>query len=183
MFLMPGSRARSGILVPDIKLLNVLRANNSTSLADVTSLTKGFNYYEIVLTNVQPATNAVDLRLRVNSGGTVQTTSYVATVGYTAGSGFGNGTATTFIPLNGSGRVQNTGGVGVSGIVRLHGNPVTTTTIKHFEGSSAYNVGASSTDAAFFAGYWNSTAAIVGFEFSFSSGNITSGTIEVYARF
>jgi hypothetical protein len=60
-------------------LLATLTASASASLADTTNLTSAYSRYELVFTNIIPATNAVSCRLRVNVGG-VQTTSYDGTV-------------------------------------------------------------------------------------------------------
>ena len=59
-------------------------------------------------------------------------------------------------------------------------DPSSTTFVKHFIARSATIEGNDSTQDAFLAGYCNVTAAIDGVQFSMSSGNIDSGTIEMY---
>jgi len=162
-------------------LLNTLTASNSTSLADTTSFTATHNEYMLVMNNLLPASNLVDARLRVNSGG-VQTSSYISTcVMWRSGSSTTNSlNPTTFLGMGVSGEVRNTG-VGVGGRVSVI-NPSGSSLKKQFSGT-VWESSSTFTGTGTMSGWWDgSAAALTGFEFSFSSGNITSGTIKVYGR-
>jgi hypothetical protein len=160
-------------------LLATLTASNSATLSDTTHFTSAYTEYEIRFTNLLPATNNVNVEIQVHSGGSFQATSYLTTAFGAAGSATINFfSPTTFIPLNTLG-VNNTG-AGRSGFVRVAAVSQTSVA-KIFNGISGYE-SSSSWATNTVSGFWNSTAAVDGFQFLFSSGNITSGTIEIYGR-
>ena len=59
-------------------------------------------------------------------------------------------------------------------------NPSSTTFVKHFMCTIQGNNFNNFTETGFTAGYGNTTSAIDGIRFNFSSGNIDSGTIKLY---
>ena len=72
----------------------------------------------------------------------------------------------------------------ISGYLHLF-DPSNTTFVKHFIASTSNNNGDGSggnewANASHTAGYFNTTAAITGLSFKFESGNIDSGTIDMY---
>ena len=72
----------------------------------------------------------------------------------------------------------------ISGYLHLF-DPSNTTFVKHFIASTSNNNGDGSggnewANASYIAGYFNTTAAITGLSFKFESGNIDSGTIDMY---
>jgi hypothetical protein len=135
-------------------LLNTLTASSSASLADTTSLTSTYYNYEIVFENVLPATNS--------QGGTVSASAITTEVRCTSSAGNANT------------------GPGLSGDLRIS-NPSGTTARKSWWGTLSYNTTASAAATNLVSGYWDGgNGAITGFEFTFSSGNIASGTIKVY---
>lgn len=165
------------------QLLNTLTANASAALSDTTSFTSSFSAYDIVFESLIPATNAVQAELLVHSGGTFQSSSYVALISSIANSNFtpGNsGAVTTYIPLSSAGDVTNgVAGQGISGTLRLHG-PVSSSTItKPFAGLMINNTG-NTMRVAQVGAFWNSTGVVDGIQFLFSTGNISSGTIKIY---
>lgn len=165
--------------------LATLTASSSSALNDATAcggancLTSKYNEYELVFTNIVPATNAVTPELFVHSGGSYPVTGYVGQSVDALSTTSGGQTATTFINLGLATDTFN-GAPGLNGSIRVRSPSVSA--IHPWFGTFSQAV-TSSTAAAFVAtGYWNTAGAIDGFQFAFSSGNITSGTIDIYGR-
>ncbi len=158
-------------------LLNTLSPSNQSTVSDTTSLTSTYSMYEVVFENLIPATAAQQCLFQVISSG-VQSTSYVSGFNAaTAGGAFSGTTNTTAIVCGTTG--QTNAAPGISGRIRIH-TPSGTSAPKQISGEL---VGNSNTPASIFTvtgGYWNSNGAVTGFQISFTSGNITSGTIKVY---
>jgi hypothetical protein len=160
-------------------LLNTLTASSSSSLSDTTSFTSTYTEYEIVFKNVVAATASVTGQLAVHSGGSFQTSGYLtSSFGVATGpTAFFDG-GTTFIALSHAASTSS-GGSGLNG--KLQVSSPSATSIHGWTGLMTYPIsGGSGTIVV--GGFWNTAAAIDGFSFNFSSGNITSGTIEVYGR-
>jgi hypothetical protein len=164
-------------------LLNTLTASNSASLSDTTSITSAYSEYEIVFQNILPATNAVDCRLRVNSGG-VQTASYLGSVFFGNQSGISStpsAPTTSVLCSGGLAHIQNSG-TGLSGTCNVQ-NPSQTSAPKMWNCSTGYPSSVGSIENIMGAVYWNGgNGAITGIEVSMSSGNIASGTVKIYGR-
>lgn len=163
-------------------LLNTLTASASATLSDTTSLTATYSEYNIVFTNILPATNATSCELQVHASAAFQATLY-KTTGY----GNANGSAmafvnpTTFIPCSLAVDTGN-GGYGISGSFRV-ATPSSAAVGKNFNGQFTYfNSGGANQSLFNVGGFWNATTAIDGFQVLFSSGNIASGTIKIYGR-
>lgn len=160
-------------------LLNTVTASSSATLSDTSSFSTGYAAYDIVLENVLPASNAVSCEIEVHSGGSFQTTGYLANEMHFAGGGVASVAETTFIPCSAATDVSNSA-VGVSGTFRIT-NPAATSfpknvvgTFSHLFSSSSENIGGMGT------GFWNANGAINGFQVLFSAGNIASGSVKVY---
>lgn len=164
-------------------LLETLTASTSATL--VTAVTWGSTYstYEIVFEGLVPATNNVQGRFRPHSGGSYQTTTYASN----SLSGNTGGTSTisssTYIHAGGdTTRAVGTAvaGVGVTGILRVN-NVAGTAKYKQFVGQFSFTDTGSLKVMQNVAGAWEGGfGAVDGAQFSFSSGNITDGTIKVY---
>lgn len=162
-------------------LLNTLTASSSASLTDTTSITTIFNYYEIVLDNMLPATNGADLYFRVHSGGSYQATTYLAAGHYTTTAGItaAVGSLTTAIICNGSGLVANSGN-GLTGIITIF-SPNSSARKSVFVETLATTSAGSNLTQTNVRGYWDGgTGVIDGFQLIESSGNIASGTAKIY---
>ena len=61
-------------------------------------------------------------------------------------------------------------------------NPSSTTFVKHFYGSGNDYSYHNYSFTKFYAGYLNTTSAVDGIDFKFSSGNIDSGTIKLWNK-
>jgi hypothetical protein len=157
-------------------LLNTLTASSSPALSDTRSLTSTYNEYEIVFENVLPVTNNTTLEIQVHSGGSFQTTGYLATNFNVGGSGGANN-KTTFINPSSPSLVQNSGG-GYSGRITVYA-PSGTTAPKTWTGIGGHYNG-SVFNVITVGGAWQSNGAVDGFQAVFSSGNIASGKIKIY---
>jgi hypothetical protein len=161
-------------------LLATLTASNSPSLSDTTHFTAAYYGYELVFENVIPATNLVSGQLQVHSGGAFQTTNYLGQEAHYTGTGGVPAVSTTFIPF---GTVNNistaAAGVGLNGSVRVS-NPTQTTAPKVWTGEYTHAYTGPAVLLGVCGGWWSGNGAIDGFQFSFSAGNIVSGTIRVY---
>jgi hypothetical protein len=162
-------------------LINTLTAANSASLSDTTSLTASYNEYEIILTNLVPVSSGVQATILVHSGGTYPSTSYI--------NGGVAWSATTPAAVSGTGALSlsNTTNVsnnqpGISGIIRVS-NPTQSSTGKLWVINTVYNCTANPMCGISGGAWWSGgNSAIDGFQFSFSTGNIASGTIKIYGK-
>jgi hypothetical protein len=159
-------------------LLNTLTASTSATLQDTTSLTNTYSVYELEFVNLVPATTSVSAELQVHSGGAYKTTGYITTGFAPNGTAINSITPTTFIPLSLS-TFANTGigASGLSGKIRVYAPSVANIhtwagLFMHTNGTAAFPFTTT--------GVWNTSGAVDGFQFLFSSGNITSGTINIY---
>ncbi len=162
--------------VPNQVLLATLTASNSATLSDTTSLTATYSTYEIVLSNIVPATNSVACTIQVHSAAAFQTTTYLAQVMRFTGTTSAVAAGTTGISCS---DISATNTVpGISGTYRIY-NPSSTTTPKHWTGQFSY-LSAGANIGGFSSGFWNANGAVDGFQVLMSAGNITSGTIKIY---
>lgn len=154
------------------KLLNTMVANNSATLADLSSFPLGYNEYDFVFENIVPSVNTgVSLQAQVHVGGAYRTTGYLNSAG-------GLTTCVDILQAATLGNAVATGGY--TGTVRVFSNPFDDVTIAMFRGGGVFSTTTSTAAAAICAGYLNNPLAINGVQFLLSTGNITSGTIKVY---
>lgn len=160
-------------------LLNTLTASNSATLSDTTSLTSTFSAYDIVLENLVPVNSGVSCALQVHSGGSFQSTSYTANELHFSGGAMVTTAQTSFIPCSSITNVANAV-PGVAGTYRIY-TPSLTTTPKHWTGQYSHVLTGGGVNVGGLAsGFWNSNAAVDGFQVIFSSGNIASGVVKIY---
>jgi hypothetical protein len=157
-------------------LLNTLTASSSATLSDTTSFTSTYGSYELVFDSLIPATDSVTAQFQVHSGGSFQSSNYVQRGYIPNGTAIVSQGSTTFVGLSNT-TSQSNSGPGISGRLRIY-SP-STSALHAIEGRVQYNFSGGAGPWTF-GGYWNSSAVITGFQFLFSSGNITSGTIKVY---
>lgn len=162
--------ASTGALV----LLDTKTASGSSSLDFTSGIDGTYAAYELHLENVVPATNAVDMFLRVSKdgGSTYETTSYLCTIGGASGIALDNGAGAP---------ISNTAGGGLSGWVRIV-KPSSPSNYKHTVGAITYRTSAVATIAAANpAGFWNGGQDVINaIRFIFSAGNISTGVIRLY---
>ena len=176
-------------------LIKTLTASSSSTLSFVHGssdvvLDSTYPIYLFEYIGIHPATNDANFNVNFRDGGS----NYDATKTSTFFRVFNeeSGTDDSGLSYYGSGDVaQGTGvqllsyGVGsdndqcTSGEMYLF-NPSSTTFVKHFISRSNTAESSDHTWGGFMAGYCNTTTAIDGVQFSFSSGNIDAGTIKLY---
>lgn len=160
-------------------LLNTLTASNSVALQDTTSLTASYDWYEIVLENIQVVNTSNTLYIQVYVAGYQATNYYYQEWVYGSAGAATQTTTGTYIPLAQVGNLANTLG-GTSGYLRIF-RPSIGTTYKAIMGQT-FGPHTVTTIAAYQVnGFWgNGTTAITGFQIAAASGNLLSGTIKIY---
>ena len=175
-------------------VIKKLTASSSSTLSFVDGssdvvLDSTYKEYLFIFNNVHPVDNSVQFLINFRDGGTdydaTKTTTLFTADHSEAGSSDGLtyvtaqdlAQSTDFQPLT-----INTGNrsdESCSGYLHLF-NPASTTFVKHFMARINNYVSNNYSEDTFTAGYCNTTTAIDGVQFKFSSGNIDSGTITLY---
>lgn len=161
---------------------NSASINNASPTSGSCPINGTYTSYVLIFQNIVPATNEKILELQIHSGGAYKSTSYLTSGIWTAITGNGSQTPTTYIPIsypadsNAIGLQNAAPGLSgkyiitnpsASAIIMIYGE------MAYFNGGGSITIGQSS-------GYWNSAAAVDGFQVLMDSGNITSGSILVY---
>jgi hypothetical protein len=167
-------------------LLATLTASNSASLSDTTSLTSTYKSYEFRFINVVPATNSAFLNFQVSTDGgsnwkTDATYFYVDYGVYSSTDAinttvFESGTEGAMTAELSS---TSTDG-GLNGLMRVSNPAGTGCKIFRFETVAYTTVGTALWSFTGAVQYRGSTAAINAIKFAMTSGNITSGSIQVW---
>jgi hypothetical protein len=162
---------------------NSASLNNASPTSGTCPINSTYTSYRLVFQNLVPATNEKIVELQVHSGGAYKATGYLTNENIMInGALAGASTITTYIPLSfptdaNADAISNTA-PGLSGEVFIT-NPSVSGLIM-FNGSGAYLDGAGVVTTETMSGYWNTAAAVDGFQVLMDSGNITSGSILVY---
>jgi len=179
--------AQIGAAVAGLVLLEQHTASSSASLDFTTCISSTYDEYRIEFIDVLPATDNVELYLRMSTNGGSSYDAGAAAYANVAirwhsgnNGGYTGGTA-AFIRCSAGDNVSNSATWGgVAGSLTLY-NPASATAYKRVTGLVAHG---DNTDAvleqAWLSGAYLSTTAVNAFQFLFSSGNIASGTIRVY---
>ena len=173
-----------------ITLISSQTASASASLSFTTGIDSTYKAYKFVLVNIHPATDASEFtfNLSTDSGA-----NYNVTKTTTFFSAYHDEADTAVLLQYETGRdlAQSTGeqelaeNVGngndecVSGTLTLF-NPSSTTFVKHFIAGTNVYMNANYSINEYIAGYANTTSAVNGIRFKFSSGNIDEGKIYLY---
>ena len=185
----PVANAKSGSVLPGangggLVLLEQHAASTSASLDFTTCISSTYDEYQIDFLNLIPATNGALLWMRVSTDGG---STYVSTGSYSedlwiwraGGSTLQGGTGETKIVISVNTGQSNNSNWGITGRMLLF-NPGSTSLFKqvqarlHHIDSSSLRVTVDSIGA------YEATTAVNAFQFLFSTGNITSGTIRCY---
>jgi hypothetical protein len=159
-------------------LIATLTASNSATLS--TTALSGYRYYEIIFTNIVPVTTSTNLRLQFYSNGSYQAANYLNYLAVFNTGGSTAGASTTYVDLSAGNRVSNTASNGFTGTVLL-------TNANQATGFKQYIVDSGGLDSST-AGYcrcWgtgslNVTTTITGLQVYMSSGNISTGVIQIW---
>ena len=165
-------------------------ASSSASISFTSGLTSTYKEYMFFFNNMHPATDdqKFTFNLSIDGGSnynvTKTTTAFRAyhteddsatSLSYRTGDDLAQ--STDFQGLTGS--VGNDNDQSCSGVLHLF-DPSNTTFTKHFISNVQQILGGNSSRQDFIAGYANTTSSVDAIQFKFASGNIDSGTIDMY---
>ena len=183
--------ALDSIASGDMVLLTTNTISSGVSSSSFTSnINRTYDTYLFKFINIHPASNNVTWTVNFRDGSTAfdatktTTNFYVNHTEAGGGAGMGYSTSqdlaqsTSYAPFN-----ENT--YGTDADASLCGEmflfaPSNTTFVKHFIAKVAFMATNPGSRHDFMAGYCNTTSAIDGVDFKFSSGNIDSGVIKMY---
>ena len=170
--------------------LSTQTASSSSSISFTSGIDSTYSEYLFIFNNIHPATNNVNWTVNFRDGGsnfdaTKTTTSFLAnhteagggaSISYSTGLDLAQ--STSYLSLN-----ENT--YGTDADASLCGEmilfaPSSTTFVKHFLIRNTHMATNPGSRQDYTAGYCNVTDAIDGVDFKFSSGNIDSGTIQMF---
>jgi len=169
-------------------LISEQTASSSASLSFTSGIDSTYDSYVFKCVNIHPTTDNVSFQINFRDGGSsfdaTKTTTFFRAF-HTEGdaTGFGYATAVDLAQSTSSQTINwNLGnGNDESGCSTIQlFNPSSTTFVKHFMVRSTDYGQDNSLGDRFIGGYCNTTTAIDGVQFSFSSGNIESGVIKLY---
>ena len=184
----------NGLTDSTSKLIKEVAASSSATVSFINGSSDvvfdgTFDIYEILWVNVHPATNDTEFGFKPTSNGTDFGIATTATFSYDYANEAGD-SLSTFAYNSSYDSIQSTGLVNFahsigngndescSGRMIIY-SPASTTFVKHF---NFWNTGMHHADIVenfVGGGYINTTSAITGLQFSFSSGNIDAGTIKL----
>ena len=166
-------------------------ASSSSSISFTSGLTSTHKEYIFFFNNMHPATDNISFQFN----GTDDTSSHSfditktttafqayhsesdaeASLGYRGNDDVAQGTGYHTL-MN---QVSNDADANIAGYLHLF-EPSNTTFVKHFLARISGNNEDNHAQDGFSGGYFNTTAAITGLDFKFSSGNVDAGTITLY---
>ena len=173
----------------DLVFISKQTASSSASISFTSGIDSTYKEYIFFFNNIHPATDGAHFLVNFRDGGsafdaTKTTTAFYAyhneadteaSLIYSGGSDLAQSTSGQRI----AGSVGNDNDQQCSGTLQFY-NPSSTTFVKHFISNSSVVTNGDYNYNWFSAGYCNTTTAIDGVQFSFSSGNIDSGDILLY---
>ena len=175
----------------DLVFISRSTASSSSSLSITSGIDSTYKEYIFILNSIHPASDNISFQFN----GTDDTSSHSfditktttafnayhsesgseASLGYRSADDVAQGTGYHTL----SHQASNDNDASLSGFLHLF-DPSNTTFVKHFVARISGNNEDNHAQDNFSAGYFNTTAAITGLDFKFSSGNIDSGTIDLY---
>ena len=183
-----GTNSVAGLEYAEKKLTTVT-ASSSATLDFTSSIDSTYNIYKFRFVDLHPGTDGSIFRFQANAAGgsgfneTITSTDFESfhnegddTTGLSYQSNQDQAQGTSFQTLTNSCGAD--ADQCISGELFLF-DPSSTTFVKHFIARTTYMIGAQ-TQQCFTSGYFNTTSAITGIRFQMETGNIDSGTIEMY---
>jgi hypothetical protein len=165
---------------------SVQTASNSSVIDFTSGLDDTYDHFEIIISNMKPASDDVEVWLRIGTGGgpTYQTSGYRYATQATHDGGTANAASTSDakIILSGIGAassVGNAAGEHYNAVVHFQ-NPEVTSDFVAFFAIGSYITGNSQYAVFHGGGMYATVGAITGIRFLFESGNIASGTFALY---
>jgi len=166
-------------------------ASSSSSLSITSGLTSTHKEYIFVFNNLHPASNS-NLQFQTSTNGgssygvTATTTFFYAShqendgeAIVTYNTGRDHAQSTDFIYLTGDNMEASASDASVSGYLHLF-EPSSTTFVKHYISNTDHVADGPYQQNNYSAGYFNTTSAINAIQFKLTTGNIDSGTIDMY---
>jgi hypothetical protein len=175
-----------------LKIISSQTASNSASISFTTGLNSTYKVYKFVFVNIRPVTDNVNFTFNMSTdSGSNYNVTKTSTLFKANANEAGNDNAffydtgidlaqsTGFQVLTGNG-IGNASDKNLCGYLDLF-NPSSTTYVKHFISRNNSLISSDYTVDSYVAGYGNTTSAINAIRFQMSSGNISAGTIYLYA--
>ena len=180
----------SGVSGSSLVLISEQTASSSANISFTSGIDSTYKEYQVHFIDVHPATNNVEFQVNFRDGSTAydatKTTTFFETIHneddndtsltYRTGEDLAQGTGIQYLGRStGNGNDQ-----GIVGILNIF-DPSNTTFVKHFT-AVTQSLGHTNDYSRnhYIAGYCNTTSAIDGIQFSFSSCNIDAGTFKLY---
>jgi len=182
-------QGKAGSLIP----LLTFTSDGSDDTADFASkIDSTYDEYLFIFNNIHPETDSVYFQFNGRDGSTAYDATKTSSVfsafhkegaggteeemAYQTGQDVAQGTGVQYLNF----RTANDNDAGLSGWLRLF-NPASTTFVKHYMAVTNSHETVDVASMTFHTvGYFNVTAAIDGIQFSFSSGEIQGGTIQMF---
>ena len=180
----------SAVSTGSLVLLTTETASSSDLITFDSNIDDTYKEYQIHFIDVHPATSNVEFQVNFRDGSTAydatKTTTFFEAIHdeddtdtsftYRTGEDLAQATGIQYLGRStGNGNDQS-----IAGILHLY-DPSNTTFVKHFM-AVTQSLGHTNDYSRnhYIAGYCNTTSAIDGIQFSFSSGNIDAGTFKMY---
>ena len=174
----------------NLKLISTQTASSSATLSFTSGIDSTYKEYIFKFINIHPSANGNQFQFNMTTDGTNYNVTKTSTQFYSAhkeddsnqglsyGTSYDLAQSTGFQALTDS--TSNDDDGSTSGELFIF-SPSSTTFVKHFIATtnSLFSGGTYSWQQ-FTAGYGNTTSAVTGVQFKYSSGNIDSGTIKMY---
>jgi hypothetical protein len=174
----------------DLVFISRSTASSSSSLSITSGISSTYKEYIFMFNNIHPASASnFTFNLSADSGSNYNVTKTTSVFYYyhqESGSDAGGGyvtsldlaQSTAYQPL---GNIEADNDTSLSGVLHLF-EPSSTTFVKHFVSrvNVVYPATTDYTSDYYIAGYGNTTSAIDAIDFKMASGNIDSGTIDMY---
>ena len=173
----------------NLKFISRSTASSSSSVSITSGINSSYKEYFFVFNNLHPATDNQHLLVNFRDGSSAfdatKTTTFFLSYHTESGSDAALGYQTSFdlaqstdyqtIGLS----VSNGSDSGISGYLHLF-DPSNTTFVKQFMCQTSNFTPSAYYDNNHISGYCNTTSAIDGIDFKFASGNVDSGTVDMY---
>lgn len=172
--------------------LSTQTASSSASVSFTSGIDSTYSEYLFIFNNIHPATDNVEFYFNMSIDGgsnynvTKTTSGFSAyhdeadsstALAYDTSGDLAQGTG--YLQLNQNGTLGNDNDQSLSGSLHLF-SPSDTTFVKHFVSTVQYYETTNYSINSFVAGYGNTTSAVDAVDFKMSSGNIDSGTIQMF---
>ena len=171
-----------------LNFISKATASASANISFTSGIDSTYKEYVFYFVNMHPSTDGVKLLFNFSTdGGSSYNVTKTATnfyAGHTeadaTGFGYDSGLAqSTSYAFGTVGAIGSASDESCAGFLHLF-NPSSTTFVKHFVSKVTIYGSNPQSQITYGAGYGNTTSAINGIKFNFSTGNIDSGTIKMY---